>query len=538
MGEWGTGKTSVLKLIEEAIGESAVSLRFNPWLFSSAEELVSRFFTEVAAQLEGYQDEEIRSLAARVAAYGKALAPLAQVLVPGLGTAMSAGVDALSGAVDDPRVSTRDRYESLATALVEIPRPLVVYIDDVDRLGDDEIREVMRLVKLVGDLPNVVYVLAYDRARVEEALGPDAKRGRAYIEKIVQVPRSLPPIRTSQLQKLALDELAAALGDDPFPFFDERRWGELFRQGIAPMMTTLRDARRYANVALLSADLVKDEVTGEDVLALEALHVFEPDVHAALPRLARLLTGTSRQLGDQAAADEERRAVIEGVLADARDAEAVRSLLRELFPGGGHLLGGSHYEPDLRVWRQARRVASSDVLDVYLHASFSEDGIATKRVLEIVGALSDEARLRRMVDDVPDEALNGLLDRMEDYREEFGPQDVPAMGVFLDLFPRLHIGPNFSLFPSEWALEGVIRSLLGAATIDERPRLVRVLFDSAPSLTARWYVLIWFTVSEESRRAGDETRVVSQATAQELQRHLRHLVIDAEPASLLSESSC
>lgn len=349
MGEWGSGKTSVLKLIEESIGQDAVSLWFNPWMFSSAEELVSRFFAEVAAQLEGYQDEEVRDLASRVASYGKALAPLAQILVPGAGSLLSAGADALAGTAGQKPVSARQRYEDLAAALSEIQRRVVVYVDDIDRLRDDEIREVMRLVKLVGDLPNVVYVLAYDRVRVEKALAPaggDAHEGRAYIEKIVQVPHSLPPIRASALHKIALDDLDAALGEENFPFFDESRWGDLFRQGIAPIIKTLRDARRFANVASLSARMLRDEVTGEDLLALEALRVFEPDVHAALPRIAPLLTRASRTIHSQDRADEERRRQIEAVLADTHDGESVKTLLSALFPAGAYLLGGSREEPD------------------------------------------------------------------------------------------------------------------------------------------------------------------------------------------------
>ena len=535
MGEWGTGKTSVLRLVEETIGDRAVSLWFNPWLFSSTEELISRFFSEMAAQLEGYQDEEISNLAGRVASYGKALAPFAQILVPGLGTVMHAGAEAMRGAAEGKRVSTRERYNALADALAEFSKRVVVYVDDIDRLRDDEIREVMRLVKLVGDLPSVVYVLAYDRARVEQALGDDRQQGRAYIEKIVQLPHSVPRVRATQLYKLALDDMDAALGDEPFPFFDQRRWGELFRQGVAPMIETMRDARRYANVASLTARLVNEEVTGEDILALEALHVFEPDVHAALPRLANLLTKASRTIGNQQAADEEARATLRPVMEAARHPDAVKMLLSELFPAGAYLFGGTRYEPDQRDWRQARRVASSDVLDVFLHASFGEDAVATREVLDIVAALPDPATLRALLDAVPDDALNNLLDRVEDYRRDFQEADAAAMPVFVDLFPRLRLGPNFSLFPPEWALHTVLHSLLSAARPEARVSLVRSLFDGAPSLTARWYVSVWFTVSDEPSHADDEMRVLSQEMSEELGHDLRQRVIQATPESLVSE---
>ena len=43
---------------------------------------------------------------------------------------------------------------------------LVVLIDDLDRLEDQEIRDVAMLVKSVGNIENASYVLAYDPKRV------------------------------------------------------------------------------------------------------------------------------------------------------------------------------------------------------------------------------------------------------------------------------------------------------------------------------------------------------------------------------------
>lgn len=46
-GEWGIGKTSFMNLVNNQLKDDAEILRFNPWLVSNIEQLVSVFFGEL-----------------------------------------------------------------------------------------------------------------------------------------------------------------------------------------------------------------------------------------------------------------------------------------------------------------------------------------------------------------------------------------------------------------------------------------------------------------------------------------------------------
>ena len=64
-GEWGCGKSSVLNMIDELLkedGNPAIVLRFNPWLFGGAEDLVARFFGELSAQIRQGTTERLRNV--------------------------------------------------------------------------------------------------------------------------------------------------------------------------------------------------------------------------------------------------------------------------------------------------------------------------------------------------------------------------------------------------------------------------------------------------------------------------------------------
>lgn len=51
----------------------------------------------------------------------------------------------------------------------------IVFIDDIDRLNNKEIKLLMQLIKAVGDFPNIIYVLAFDRDIVANALNDEQK---------------------------------------------------------------------------------------------------------------------------------------------------------------------------------------------------------------------------------------------------------------------------------------------------------------------------------------------------------------------------
>ena len=166
-GPWGSGKTSVLGLLAEQLdGEDVTVVWFEPWLFSDADQLVTRFFDEVAGQLKGTRIPRLTRIAGRMAEYGAALSPGASALLGPAGQLLGLARE-LKPLLEK---STHQRRLELQRALRAARRRVVVLIDDMDRLDAREVREILRLVKLVADLPGVVHVLSYDRARVEQAL--------------------------------------------------------------------------------------------------------------------------------------------------------------------------------------------------------------------------------------------------------------------------------------------------------------------------------------------------------------------------------
>lgn len=155
--------------------------------------------------------------------------------------------------------------------LEESDKRLIVVVDDVDRLRPEEVLDIVRLVRLVGDFPDTLYLLAFDRRRVEECLGEgNAGRGRAYLEKIVQVTHDVPHARQPDVTAMFIAGVAPMIDDLPTGPFNKEDWQNILAFIVRPLLVTPRHAQRLLGSLSMTMRLVGDEVALADLLGIEA----------------------------------------------------------------------------------------------------------------------------------------------------------------------------------------------------------------------------------------------------------------------------
>jgi KAP family P-loop domain len=501
-GPWGSGKTSVINMILEALREDQgiLPLRFEPWLFSGTNDLFSAFFHVLAGQLKIRQGKGVQKLADSLEQYGEVLGkamaiPVAGHVVGVLGLGGQALGRVLNKtAVKDLSGPTSQR-EALERVLLKGGHTMVIAIDDVDRLLPQEILDLMRLVRLIARLPRTHYLLAYDRHRVEEVLNEGiAGRGRGYLEKIVQVTYDLPQMRRDRLAEEVgqrLSEVAGAIGSEA-PL-DVEQWLNVLHRGVMPMVSSLRDADRYANACAMALAQLDDEVALQDVFGLEAIRLFAPEVYAGLPEATDALTSTST-VKRQMYGDAWRRQV-RGLAASAGTSEVpVSEILQLLFPVTlPYWDENVHYGPEWTpTWRRQGKVASPDVLATYLEGARRDDVAPAKVVRKAAAHLGDRRLLTGLIEDLPDDQLDDLLAHLIGYQDEFRPEFAePAIAALNSALPRLRTGSGGLADVPPRILWGrlVLRLLRAVAEDGERERVVRDLVVEAPSATAAVWLL-------------------------------------------------
>ena len=529
VGEWGSGKTSVINLaigpIRERPGYRIVE--FNPWLFSGTPQLLEHYFTELRRQLESSGDAKLIRIAGALEEYSEAIDPLR--FLPGLDKTwrLTRFISRMLRQGEVPKSAEAQR-QHVATLLAERDELLLVVIDDIDRLRDHEVSDVMRLVRLVADFPNTVYVLAYDSQRVAEAVAKTPAVGHEYLEKIVQVTHEIPSIVGEQLSDLAIDRINAVVGDVSQPF-DREHWSKLFL-AFRKYLKLPRDVARLVNHARAPIAQLRSDVDVADILALEALRLFERDFWRGLREVRTALTdtrSTEMWFSDEPEPDGDRlKTLVQGGI----DPRTLQEVVLELFPAAGRYLGSTRFGEDfLAQWQRDRRVAHPTVLGSYLARQIAPTEVSAAVVDEALTALDDGDKLKSLTEALTDQQVSSLLSRLEAFEDSFPPNVAPAIPVLYEITRRLPDEPGvFGIRPSLRVARLVLRLLRNRGS----QSVASIVQDALPALNLSDREEL---INLVGYRDGVGHRLVDETVAAQLEETLVDQVLRAAPEALAAE---
>jgi predicted KAP-like P-loop ATPase len=503
-GRWGMGKTSIKNMILDSIRSKprrkVEIAEFNPWEVANRDQLTELFFDELSIALgkgEAATSEIRKRLVNRLRRYAirlKAGADLTGLFVKGmtwmlvaagalaiavpflgktvttifgvLSLAVAIGLlfasnvasslaELLGAAVGSHRKSLREIKDELVLDLAQLPHPLLVVLDDADRLTPNELQQLFQLVKVNADFPNVVYLLILDRQIAAEHLGKVLSiDGNDYLEKIVQIPFDVPVLSRSRLQKILFGGLNQLLADCPESVkFDKGRWGNLFVNVLQYFFENLRQVNRFLSTFSFHLAIFRNgtslEVNPVDLITIEALRIFEPKVYRAVAANKDLLTSTSSLAFYDAS---KRTSLEEAIAAQASDIhkDKISELLKQLFP-----LFGTTHSPYSTIatdqWQRELRVCAKAIFDRYFHFSILEGDISQVRIDALLAAAGDRNALREQFLVLDSEKLLELaIDRLDAYKESIPIEHaLPFTTALFDIGDRLsnHSEGMFGLSP-------------------------------------------------------------------------------------------
>jgi len=397
------------KWSEKAKSRTTHLVRFNPWNFSGQENLVRAFFSELASQIDAEPEGALKKAMNRLAGYLPSVTGglaaggmLAAGYLPAAAAAGAAGRAAGEAAERalKSETSLEGAKRKLAEALREAEQRIIVIIDDLDRLMPSEMRSVFSLVKSLGDLPNVLYVLSFDESVVLKALEQSAERiDPAFLEKVVQVSLKLPPPWRDELRQLLFKRLTAITGDATPA--DESRWRRMLRSVIDPYLETPRDVTRLVNTLQVISPNVSGDVDLTDLIAITTLQLFDPDVYALIRDEIEVITQADYRYED------EKKFGDRMIPKAARKPEVAQDAMALLFPRlakawRSFMADGTYYITQ----KDQRRLCTKEYHRNYFVFGRDARMLSRAEVEEIVAAVDPApilaATLKRLANDPPE----------------------------------------------------------------------------------------------------------------------------------------
>lgn len=292
MGSWGSGKTSIINMTQEYIESEERTprikvIRFEPWNFTTSEQLVNQFFVQLADYF-GVDNSEKGTIGKVIHEYASKMdhSTIGSLLFKSsvLGSALSALISLVAEKTgeaienqDFTKINVQEQKDKLYELLQDSKEKLVIVIDDIDRLTDDQIRSVFQLVSIVCKFPNINYLLSFDRDVVARALDKIQEgKGSEFIDKVIQVPVTIPIIPKRMLLSLLKTRLEETLGDDVLQTIDKKKWELLSAYCVVHLIKTPRDILRLCNGIKSKTVMISEEIDCTDLIALTIIEQHEP----------------------------------------------------------------------------------------------------------------------------------------------------------------------------------------------------------------------------------------------------------------------
>lgn len=422
-GEWGYGKTSVMNLIRTSLKEKdapPIIIEYNPWLAGNAESLIQDFLIQFSSSLSITHNSEVALEASKELIAYSSLFNVAK-LVPGVEpwASMAEKVFSIFGnstkqVAELKKLDTLEKKNKVQKALEKINVPIIVFIDDIDRLTPNETFQVLRLVKAVADFPGTTFLLAFDPSYLSKALEKhNINNASEYIDKIIQLRVPLPVISDRDMYSLSEMQLDNLSDKDLTLKFeqDQERLGWSYHKYIRQLIKNPRELKRFYNHLRFVLEQIEGQVCFNDLFCLSAIAIKANNVYAHIKSRPEAYIG--RNLYHNNTSYEEPKKIVEK-LKDEREKvlqtlssttkEYIRQILIDLFP----LLKEDQYHgyPYLSNYGddELGRIAAAQRLHIALHYATPTGYISDYEILSFINGTIEQKEfvLKTLLEDSTD----------------------------------------------------------------------------------------------------------------------------------------
>lgn len=225
-------------------------------------------------------------------------------------------------------------------------------------------------------------------------------RGEEFLEKVIQVPLSVPSIRKEKLFSVMAYHLNELTGIYAIEAKDEEKWSRLYEFCVSRLIKTYRDILLLCNSLRGKLPLLSKDVDFEDLVIITLIEQHERQLYEWIRQHREILTGQlsyegMRDLGDSDQDKQNRKKryqeEIDQIIFHGKQytASCAMETLSILFPAFSSKIGG-YYHYDDKELREGNCIGHPLKFDRFFTLSVDEDQITTSDLQYLMNEASEE----------------------------------------------------------------------------------------------------------------------------------------------------
>lgn len=268
-GEWGTGKTTIANLVQQRLKNSEdikVVKNFNFWAAGSQTAILNSMYDSLLKTIGvDYNSARMKRLLRRTANFVTTMPKMGKVLRQVIDEDITQNdVNQLKDKLEELILSSGKRY--------------VFFVDDLDRADNLQVLFLLKMLGTLFNLPNLIFVLLYDKKRMNAIVDNGKDLNAAFAEKIINQEIRVPEVSEQVMQniyKTGLSKLAIAYGVGNSEIQEIKPAIDL----IVEQIKSIRDLKRIMNSVCAIAFDKDNPLDRRDLLLLEFIHFKEPSLY-------------------------------------------------------------------------------------------------------------------------------------------------------------------------------------------------------------------------------------------------------------------
>ncbi|HFQ4956953.1 TPA: P-loop NTPase fold protein [Vibrio vulnificus] len=433
-GEWGYGKTSVINLVKGALNEkeaAPIIIEYNPWLAGKPESLIQDFLLQFSSQLNIKDNSEVALKASKELIAYSSLFSVAK-LVPGaepwasiVEKVFSKFGSSTKKIAELKKLDLLGKKKKVVSAMQKIKTPIIVVIDDIDRLTPSETFQVLRLVKAVADFSGTSFLLAFDSSYLVSVLDKnDIVNSSEYINKVIQLRVPLPVISERGMNELAnveLNNLSDKNLTDRFES-DQERLSWIYHHYFKHLIKNPRELKRFFNHLRFVLEQVEGQVCFSDLFSLSIIATKANAIYEHIKKTPEAYIG--KRFSNDGLMTDKPEEVVKSFSEDRsqilkafseRDRKLLEGLLGDIFPlidSGGY----SHYGVSDADADAAGRISAPQRLHVAFHYKTPTGYFSDQEILDFISGNIDRDEFLSRV--LSEDADDRFFEMMTNYAKE------------------------------------------------------------------------------------------------------------------------